>query len=124
MAYSDTLKEMVYSGKITAGEYHHLLGIWYGYKNCCVKNYVNMERLGISPAGFMITVLGQSTSDIDHVLCPMCYEKYDKENPNRTHEHVIFIDPGTQKHTSSTDKDVSEYYLAFRKTKDGGYTPI
>lgn len=124
MAYSDTLREMVYSGAITVNEYHRLLGIWYGYKVCCVKNYVNMEKLGIPPAGFMIVVLDQNTPGVNHVLCPLCYEKYDMENPNRTHECVMFVDPITKQHKSSADKDVSEYYMAFRKTKGGGYVPL
>ena len=80
MEYSDTLSEMVYSGDITANEYHRLLGIWYGYKSCCVKNYINMEKLGIPPAGFMITILNQNTPGVSHVLCPMCYEKSMENN--------------------------------------------
>lgn len=124
MSYSDTLKEMVYSGDITVYEYYHLLGIWYGYKGCCIKNFVNMEKLGISPYGFMFVVLGHNTPDVDHVLCPLCYEEYNMENPDRTHEHVIFVDPITRQHKSSADKDVSEYYMAFRKTREGSYEPL
>lgn len=123
MDYANTLREKVYAGEITPDDYHRLLGIWYGYKGCCIKNYTNMERLGIPPAGFMTVVLGHQHL-AGHVLCPICYDEYDKKHPDRVHECVIFVDPATGQQKSSADKDISEYYLAFRKTEGGGYQQI
>jgi len=57
-------------------------GIRYGYDICCINNYVNLLKLGYFPGVFMDAVLGHNHY-VDHVLCPMCYEKYDKRFPHR-----------------------------------------
>jgi len=57
-------------------------GVHYGYKACCIKNYVNLLRLGYHPAIFMTAVLDHNHI-MDWVLCPICYDKYDKRFPNR-----------------------------------------
>jgi hypothetical protein len=59
-------------------------GIKFGYNMCCIKNYINLQLLGYFPGIFMYIVLGQDDFK-DHVLCPICYEKYNKRNPNRNH---------------------------------------
>jgi hypothetical protein len=51
------------------------LGRSYGYNECCIKNFVNLLKLGCAtPAKWTEEVLGQKT-DVGHVLCPMCYDK-------------------------------------------------
>ena len=57
-------------------------GIHYGYPMCCIKNYVNLLILGYYPGVFMDAVLGHNHC-VDHVMCPICYDKYDKRFPNR-----------------------------------------
>lgn len=57
-------------------------GIRYRYNTCCINNYVNLLKLGYYPGVFMDAVLGHNHS-ADHVMCPMCYDKYDKRFPSR-----------------------------------------
>ncbi len=95
--YVLNLNHMVYTGAITSYQYHYRLGIYHGYPECCIKNYLNLMALDIAPAGFMHFVLRHDHHDIHHVMCPMCYDKYDKENPNRPRENAVYIDPNTRK---------------------------
>ena len=92
--YVNKLRDLAHSGKLSAARYHSLLGMFYGYKQCCVKNYVNMNALGIAPAGFMSRALGYDNTS-DHVLCVMCHEKWDRDNPDAPRERPVFVDPAT-----------------------------
>ncbi len=49
-----------------------------GYNECCIKNYINLLKLGFAPAMFMSKVIG-TTAKTDHVLCHMCDEKWEGE---------------------------------------------
>jgi len=57
-------------------------GIKYGYNTCCINNYINLLKLEYYPGVFMDAVLGHNHC-VDHVLCPICYDKYDKRFPHR-----------------------------------------
>lgn len=57
-------------------------GVAEGYNACCIKNYLNLLNLGYYPAVFMAAALGHNHI-LGHVLCPICYDKFDKKHPNR-----------------------------------------
>jgi hypothetical protein len=84
------VKNLVYSGLMYWPAYHIAEGLRNGFKECCIKNYVNLMMLGLAPASFMHNILGQHTAGVGHVLCPMCYAEYDAANPNRPKEEIIF----------------------------------
>lgn len=64
------------AGLISLSEKHYMMGKACGYKECCIKNFINMQILGIPAAGFMSFVLGHKhVPGAEHVLCPLCYEE-------------------------------------------------
>ena len=81
------LKMLNDHGLINWYEVHYMMGKACGYAECCIKNFINLQRLNIPPAAFMTFVLGHKhIPGADHVLCPMCYEealaKYDENSLN------------------------------------------
>ena len=84
------VKDLVQSGLMYWPEYHIAEGLRYGFKECCIKNYINLMLLGFPPAKFMYEVLGQHTYGVHYVMCPLCYAEYDAANPNRPREEIIF----------------------------------
>lgn len=93
----DVIKDLVRSGLMFWPAYHMAEGLRYGFKECCIKNYVNLMMLRMPPALFMYQVLGQNTQGVGYVMCPLCYEEYDKANPNRPKEEMIFVSPNPQR---------------------------
>jgi hypothetical protein len=71
-------RDQVQDGVMSVANFIWNCGIHYGYKPCCVKNYINLKKLGYAPAMFMSVVLGDY-SRAGHVLCSMCAEEWDGE---------------------------------------------
>jgi hypothetical protein len=46
------LWKLVRLGKINQSQLYWALGRHYGYRTCCIKNFVNMDILGIYAIGF------------------------------------------------------------------------
>lgn len=87
--YWESLKSLQREGAISVYDVHSLYGQFCGYKPCCVKNFVNLVRLGIPAAAFMAWVLGHDHPGVHHVLCPMCYAEYDKQHKHRKRRKTI-----------------------------------
>lgn len=75
----------------------------YGYEECCIKNYANLIELGYYPGIFMDVVM-EHNHHKDWVLCPICYDKYDKRSPNRTRTPLSFWGKGPE-----VDRVMAEY---------------
>ncbi len=101
------LEALVHHGIISPAEMHYMMGLACGYNLCCIKNFLNMKALGIPPAGFMSIVLGQE-NEADHVLCPMCHEKWQAENPFLKLPKTRFGEPGTNRSVDS-EKFIRDY---------------
>lgn len=87
------LKHLCSAGLITGSEVHYMMGKACGYNECCIKNFINLNVLGIPAAGFMTFVLGhKDIPGVHHVLCPICYEKHLEEYgyPEQYLESPIF----------------------------------
>lgn len=104
------IKDLAHSGLMHWAAYHIAEGLRYGFKECCIKNYVNLMMLRIPPAGFMYHVLGQHTYGVQYVMCPLCYAEYDAANPNRPKEPIVFVAPRTQRTGQAGDP---EYYKCY-----------
>jgi hypothetical protein len=72
------IEAMVEEGVLSYEEYHVMMGQYSGYSMCCIKNFINLKKLGFPPARFMEEVLGHK-HDLWRVLCPMCYDKLNKQ---------------------------------------------
>lgn len=76
--YINGMRNMVHEGTMSFPMFMYHSGVYYGYKVCCIKNYINLCKLGHPPALFMSEVLGH-TAQAGHVLCPMCHDEWDGE---------------------------------------------
>lgn len=80
MEYLDQIRDDFINRRISLNDLHRKRGAYYGYNECCVKNFTNLETLGFSQGLFTSVVLGQD-DDSGRVLCPMCYEEYRRKHP-------------------------------------------
>jgi hypothetical protein len=71
-------RDQVRDGIMSIVNYVWNCGIHYGYDPCCIKNYINLQKLGYAPGLFMSTVLGHDNR-APYVLCPMCNDEWDGE---------------------------------------------
>ena len=65
-------------GKITEDLIYWTLGRIYGYKDCCIKNYVNLHELGFMPAYWMYLNIGPGSRK-PFVECVLCRESLKPE---------------------------------------------
>jgi len=74
----DWLWRLVRFGVIELYDYDLALGRAYGYKDCCIKNFLNLTKLGFYPAKWMWENIDERLLydiRISHVPCIMCLEK-------------------------------------------------
>lgn len=112
------LKMLCGGGLIQVWQAHYLMGLACGYNECCIKNFVNLNQLGIPAAGFMTYVLGHKhIPGVYHVLCPVCYEKRLKEGGYKEQhlESCVFGKegmPSTEENTWSKEEWFETYMAA------------
>jgi hypothetical protein len=68
-------RRQVMARTMTIFNYIWNCGLYYGYEPCCIKNYINLHKLGLHPAMFMSVILGHDNR-ANHVLCPICDEAW------------------------------------------------
>ncbi len=64
-------------GTIDKSQKYWALGRYYGYPDCCIKNFVNLNNLGFDCHAWMETNLGPSKDKkplIGRVKCVICRE--------------------------------------------------
>lgn len=70
------LEKLFVLGKIESDDFDYEAGKYYGYKKCCIENYILLNRQAVSNSLFMDffwgSVLEEKGEIIEQVLCPMC----------------------------------------------------
>lgn len=72
------LWRLVIFGVIDMYDYDVTLGHAYGFKDCCIKNFLNLTKLGYHPAEWMWENIDKRllyNTRFDYVPCVICLEK-------------------------------------------------
>lgn len=66
---------LYYYGKITRFDCYRELGKYYGYPQCCIDNFVKVDKTGNHPGLYMNEKYGESKNNCEHVECLKCRTK-------------------------------------------------
>lgn len=67
-------------GKITREDGHRELGKYFKYPQCCIDNFVRLNKIGECAGVYMNETHGESKNDCKHVECVKCRTKKGKIN--------------------------------------------
>lgn len=66
------LVRLVKYGKITSEDYHRQEGYDYGYRKCCVENFISLLKDGVLPGSYMNEKYGPDIVGVGYVRCQKC----------------------------------------------------
>lgn len=66
------LRKLRKFGTIDLDQHDWTVGKEDGYKNCCIKNFINLAKLDLPAGLWMECHFGEDDVFIDYVRCPLC----------------------------------------------------